>query len=97
MDQSAERSRSQRAIQSDSSPVFWEGPQIHSHLLHGNTGAKEIVGIANHKLKRMVSVNIPEGTTGTWGTWMGVTPSGAPLLLRDLSIFEVYALDVDLP
>jgi Tol biopolymer transport system component/DNA-binding winged helix-turn-helix (wHTH) protein len=54
------------------------------------------VGIANHNLERVAAVEIPEGTTGLWG-WMGVTPDGSPLLLRDLSIQEIYALDVDLP
>ena len=54
------------------------------------------VGIANHNLERVAAVEIPEGTTGVWG-WMGVTPDGSPLLLRDLSIREIYALDVDLP
>jgi len=55
------------------------------------------VGIANHKLERVATVEVPEGTTGIWGTWMGVTPDGSPLLLRDQSIQEIYALDVDLP
>jgi Tol biopolymer transport system component/DNA-binding winged helix-turn-helix (wHTH) protein len=54
------------------------------------------IGIANHNLERVAAVEIPEGTTGVWG-WMGVTPDGSPLLLRDLSIQEIYALDVDLP
>jgi len=54
------------------------------------------VGVANHKLERVAAVKIPKGTTG-WGHWMGVTPNGSPLLLRDLSIQEVYALDVELP
>jgi Tol biopolymer transport system component len=54
------------------------------------------VGIANHNLERVAAVEIPEGTTGVWG-WMGVSPDGAPLLLRDASIQEIYALDVELP
>jgi len=55
------------------------------------------VGVADHKLERVARFEVPEGTTGAWGTWCGVTPDGSPLLLRDLSIHEIYALDVDLP
>ena len=29
--------------------------------------------------------------------WSGVTPDGVPLLLRDISSQEVYALDFDAP
>jgi Tol biopolymer transport system component/DNA-binding winged helix-turn-helix (wHTH) protein len=55
------------------------------------------VAIADHKLERVARFEVPEGTIGVWGPWFGVTPDGSPLLLRDLSIDEIYALDVDLP
>ena len=32
-----------------------------------------------------------------WIPWSGITPDGAPLLLRDISSQEVYALDLDTP
>jgi Tol biopolymer transport system component len=67
----------------------------------GTSGTQEFsfyrVGIANHKLERVATIEIPEGATGRWSPWMGVTPDGSPLVLRDLSIQEIYALDVDLP
>jgi DNA-binding winged helix-turn-helix (wHTH) protein/Tol biopolymer transport system component len=34
---------------------------------------------------------------GVWGVSYGLTPDGAPLLLRDLSTRDLYALDVELP
>ena len=56
------------------------------------------VGIANRKIERVTAVEVPEGTTGVWGGgWYGIAPDGSPLLLRDRSIQEIYALDVDLP
>jgi Tol biopolymer transport system component len=80
-------------------------PQWSSDSRHVYVGAKTgtqgysvyRVGIADHKLGRVARFEVPEGTIGVWGTWFGVTPDGSPLLLRDLSIHEIYALDVDLP
>ena len=31
------------------------------------------------------------------GSWCGITPDGSPLLVRDLSTDEIYALDLELP
>jgi hypothetical protein len=55
------------------------------------------VRIADRKLERVAAFEVPEGSTGYWVSWTGVAPDGSPLLLRDLSIQEIYALDVDLP
>jgi Tol biopolymer transport system component/DNA-binding winged helix-turn-helix (wHTH) protein len=78
----------------------WSGDSKYVYV-GAKTGAQGYsfyrVGIANHQLERVATVEVPEGTTGVWGTWMGVTPDGSPLLLRDQSIHEIYALDVDLP
>jgi hypothetical protein len=45
----------------------------------------------------VATLNLPEGLVGVWGGWMSTAPDGTPILLRDLSIQEIYALDVDLP
>jgi Tol biopolymer transport system component/DNA-binding winged helix-turn-helix (wHTH) protein len=66
------------------------------------------VRIADGKLERVAGIEIPEGLTGFWcgmiaappGFWCGfmiAAPDGSPILLRDLGIQEIYALDVDLP
>jgi len=31
------------------------------------------------------------------GLWSGVSPEGAPLFLRDVSVDEIYSLEVELP
>ena len=34
---------------------------------------------------------------GIWGVWFGLTPDGDPLVVRDMSSTDLYALDVNLP
>jgi len=41
--------------------------------------------------------NIGRPTVGTITPWLGLTPDDSPLLARDISTQEIYALDVDLP
>jgi hypothetical protein len=35
--------------------------------------------------------------TGTSGNWVAVDPDGSPLILRDVSLDEIYSLDFDAP
>ena len=43
-------------------------------------------------------VNFPRGVAyGTFCWWTGLAPDDSLLLLRDTSIQQIYALDVDLP
>jgi len=53
--------------------------------------------VADAKLDRLGSLkDLREtGVFGWW--WVGLTPDGSPLLLRDIGTNEIYALDVDLP
>jgi hypothetical protein len=56
------------------------------------------VGIRDRKVERVVSsteLGSISGTTG--GMWLGLTPDDSPLLIRDTSIQEIYALDWELP
>jgi Tol biopolymer transport system component len=34
---------------------------------------------------------------GLWGAWTGLAPDGAPLLVRDISTEEIYALELENP
>jgi hypothetical protein len=36
-------------------------------------------------------------TTGTWGEWFGFAPDDSPLLARDISTQEIYALEMQWP
>ena len=55
------------------------------------------VRIADRKLERVAGVKASEGLTGVLGPWMIASPDGSPILLRNVSAQEIYALDVDLP
>ena len=36
-------------------------------------------------------------TNGTMGPWLGLTPDDSQLIARDISTFEIYALDMEWP
>ena len=51
--------------------------------------------VADRKLERVTNANLPKGVaSGTFGVWTGLAPDNSPLLLRDTSMQEIYALDV---
>jgi Tol biopolymer transport system component len=64
---------------------------------HEHGFAIDRVGIGDRKIERVAAIEVPGGVTGSGGPWMSVAPDGSLLLLRDLSIQEIYALDVDWP
>jgi eukaryotic-like serine/threonine-protein kinase len=55
------------------------------------------VGISDHKIERVASLKGLRRASGPFGPWSGLTPDDSPLALRDASIQEIYALDVNLP
>jgi len=56
------------------------------------------VSISDHKLEQLASFDIPKGLgEGPFGPWEGLAPDGSPLFMRDLSLSEIYALDLALP
>ena len=56
------------------------------------------VQIKDHKLERVASLkDVRRPTSGTFASWTGLTPDDSPLALRDISNYEIYALDWQLP
>ena len=52
----------------------------------------------NRKLERVASLkNVKRPTSQVFGSWIGIGPDDAPLALRDISTYEIYALDWELP
>ncbi len=49
--------------------------------------------IRSGSIEKIAGVGSVRPAWGVWAMWVGVAPDGAPLLLRDLSIHHVYALD----
>ncbi len=53
--------------------------------------------LADHKLERLFSLHDIRRFLGDMGSWTGLTPDDSPLLVRDMSNQEVYALDWEAP
>ncbi len=73
-----------------------------SKYIYFDTGLSESpafyrVRIADRKLERLADMKGFRRVVFGWLPWSGITPDGAPLLLRDISSQEVYALDFDAP
>jgi serine/threonine protein kinase/Tol biopolymer transport system component len=55
------------------------------------------VQISGHKLERLFSMKGFQAAGGAFGNWTGLAPDESPLLVRDASIQEIYALDWEAP
>jgi serine/threonine protein kinase len=53
--------------------------------------------ISDRKLERLFSLKGFQAAGGAFGNWSGLAPDGTPLLVRDASIQEIYALDWETP
>jgi len=54
-------------------------------------------GVAGGKTERVVDLQNFRRVVEAWLSWMGLTPDGSPLLMRDTGSQEVYALDFEAP
>jgi hypothetical protein len=52
---------------------------------------------SDHKLETVASLKNLRRVILPFWAWMGLTPDGSPLLMRDTGTQEVYALDLQLP
>jgi Tol biopolymer transport system component/DNA-binding winged helix-turn-helix (wHTH) protein len=55
------------------------------------------IRISDRKLERLVSLKGMRRYWGDLGSWTGLTPDDTPLLIRDVSSQEIYAIDWDAP
>jgi serine/threonine protein kinase/Tol biopolymer transport system component len=56
------------------------------------------VQIKDHKVQRVTSLkDVKRPSSGSFGSWTGLAPDDSPLALRDISTYEIYALDWQLP
>jgi len=53
--------------------------------------------VADHKLEQVANLKDFRRAVFVGVPWLGLTPEGAPLLLRDTGTHEVYALDFEAP
>jgi Tol biopolymer transport system component len=62
----------------------------------GNQGYYR-VQVPSGKLERLFSLEGFRAAGGAFGNWSGLAPDESPLLVRDASIQELYALDWEAP
>ncbi len=56
------------------------------------------VSARDHKLEQVTTIPPPIGLAfGLFGPWTGLDLNDSPLLMRDTSVQEIYALDLQLP
>jgi eukaryotic-like serine/threonine-protein kinase len=56
------------------------------------------VNIADRKLERLVNLkDVPRRTPDIWAQWTGLAADDSPLIMRDRSTQEIYALDLGAP
>ncbi len=69
---------------------------VYFDTLYGNEPMLYRIRLADHKLEPWADLRgLHRG--GFFSPWLGMSPDGAPLLLRDTAIEEVYEMTVDLP
>ena len=75
-----------------------DGKYLYFDSSLGTDPALYRVRISDRKLERVVSLKEVGSITGqTGGPWSGLTPDDSPLVLRDISSQEIYALDWEAP
>jgi len=55
------------------------------------------IAVTDHRIERLRSLKDVRLFNGTFGAWTGIAPDDSLLILRDTSVDEIYALDVQLP
>jgi Tol biopolymer transport system component len=55
------------------------------------------VQLGRNQFEPLIDLKDVHRFNGPWGPWNGIVPDGAPILVRDNSTHEIYALDVQWP
>lgn len=55
------------------------------------------IRVADGKVERVATFKTIRRFWAIWGPWTGLAPDGSPLVVRDISNQEIYALDLQLP
>jgi hypothetical protein len=75
-------------------PVFSADSRFLDYLLLGSEQAVYRVRVKGGEPERVIDLK-DWHMTGHFGFWMGLDPAGAPLLLRDNSTSDIYALTLE--
>jgi hypothetical protein len=71
-----------------------DGKYVYMRENWGGTGELVRVRIKDRVLERVLSLKDFPQLADIFAGWIGLTPDGAPLLMRDRSVQEIYALDL---
>jgi serine/threonine protein kinase/Tol biopolymer transport system component len=74
-----------------------DGKYIYYDMEVGEQAGVCRVRVSDGKSERVVSFKDVRRVVGSLGSWGGIAPDDSPLLLRDTSTQEIYALDLSLP
>jgi Tol biopolymer transport system component len=75
-----------------------DGKYVYFDSTFGGEPAFYRVQITDHKPERVASLkDVKRIASGGLPSWTGLAPDDSPLALRDISTFEIYALDWQLP
>jgi Tol biopolymer transport system component len=75
-----------------------DGKWVYSNLFSESPGAVIRVRISDRKVETVASMKDLQGTpTGFAVWWSALAPDDSPLVLRDASLQEIYALDWEAP
>jgi Tol biopolymer transport system component len=76
---------------------YWANDSEHiffvDRLEVGREGAMYRLNITDKSTEKVAPLGSVRGAFGIYGVWVGVDPGGAPLMLRDVSIHNIYELD----
>jgi serine/threonine protein kinase/Tol biopolymer transport system component len=70
-----------------------DGSYVYFILFGGDPAFGRIAVRGDHHIERLVDVKGIRFLNGIFGTWSGLAPDDSPLLLRDTSTDEIFALD----
>ncbi len=91
----------QRWVELAKSDVGWLRWSANGRFVYfkrlGSQAAILRVSVEDHKVEEVVSLKNIKNIGFSGGLWIGVTPDGSPLLLRDTGTQEIYALDWHAP
>ncbi len=74
-----------------------DGRYLHFDGILNNEEGFFRIRISDRKLERILSLKGFPEAPGAFGNWTGLAPDDSPLVVRDASIQEIYALDWDTP
>lgn len=82
--------------------IGWTQWSADSKYVYFDSGATVDPGVyrlnlATHQTEKIASLKDFRRVVQSWASWMGLTPDGSPLLMRDTGTQEIYALDFEAP